>query len=334
MNAKRWVAVGIAAVLFVSSILMSVVSGFFKSSDEGFFSSFGEAFMAAETILQEGDLFRRIAVLRVSGVIAQSEETAFLSSGYSHSTMMENLEQIRSDDTVAALILVVDSPGGGVYESAQIRDKLVQIREERDLPVYVVMGSVAASGGYYISAEADRIFASAETLTGSIGVIMSGLNYSELMENVGIDDTTVKSGEFKDIGSSTRPWTEEEIRILQELIDGSYQRFVDIVASGRGMDRQDALAVADGRIFDGSQAKELGLVDDIGYFEDALEAMMTEYELDGAQVFEYPQQSFGFLDSLDYRLSELIGSGTHAGLQQKVEEHMGDHPKMMYLFGE
>jgi protease IV len=334
MNTKRWVAVGIAAVLFVSSILMSVVSSFFKTADTGFFSSFGESFLATETILQEGDLFRRIAVLRVDGVIAQSEEDAFLSTGYSHSLMMENLELLRNDSTVEALILVVNSPGGGVYESAQIRDKLVQIRQERDLPVYVVMGSLAASGGYYISAEADRIFASAETLTGSIGVIMSGLNYAGLLERVGIEDNTVKSGEHKDIGSSTRPWTEEEVRILQELIDGSYQRFVDIVANGRGIDRSVTLEIADGRIFDGIQAKALGLVDDIGYFEDALGAMMTEYELDDAQVFEYPQQSFGFLDMMDYRLSKLFKSGGLSGLEQSVAGTSKNHPRMMYLFGE
>ncbi|MHB8963153.1 MAG: signal peptide peptidase SppA [Saccharofermentanales bacterium] len=335
MNTKRWVAVGIAAILFFSSIMMTVVSSFFKETEDGFFSDFSAQLMELDmnTILQSGDPMRRVAVLDVNGVIAQTEDDIFMMSGYNHSLLLEQLEELRNDFTVEALLIKVNSPGGGVYESAQLRDKLAQIREEREIPVYVVMGSVAASGGYYISAEADKIYASAETLTGSIGVIMSGLNYSGLMEQFGIEDNTIKSGEFKDIGSSTREWTEEDAKILQELVDSSYNRFVDIVAAGRKMQTVKVREIADGRIYDGVQAKAIGLVDEIGYFEDALAALIADYELEGAEVFEYPKQSFGFFDMLDYRIAKLFGLNDSSMAELKLTEDALDYPKMKYLFG-
>lgn len=334
MNTKRWVAVGIAAILFISSIMMSIVSSFFKQTETGFFSSLNEQLIELDmsNIIQSGDSTRRIAVLDVDGVIAQSADEIFVTSGYNHSLLLEQLEELRNDLTVEALLIKVNSPGGGVYESAQIRDKLALIREERDIPVYVVMGSVAASGGYYISAEADKIFASAETMTGSIGVIMSGLNYSGLMEQFGIKDNTIKSGEFKDIGSSTREWTEEDAKILQELVDSSYNRFVDIVAAGRKMNTAKVREIADGRIYDGIQAKAVGLVDEIGYFEDALAALITDYELDGAEVFEYPKQTFGFFDMLDYRVAKLFGLNDNGSADMAFAENTVNYPKMMYLF--
>jgi protease-4 len=225
----------------------------------------------------------------------------------------------------------VNSPGGGVYESAQLRDRLVLLRKERKIPVYVVMESVAASGGYYISAEADKIFASAETVTGSIGVIMTGLNYSGLMEKYGIKDNTIKSGEYKDIGSSTRAWTENDAKILQELVDSSYNRFVDIVAKGRKMEKSKALEIADGRIYDGIQAKKVGLVDEIGYFEDALDRLMADNKLEDAQVFVYTDNSMNFFNIIEGRISKLLGIASKSDINGIVSEGSG-YPKMKYLY--
>ena len=142
---------------------------------------------------------------------------------------------------------------------------------------------LAASGGYYISAQADKIFATEETVTGSIGVIMSGLNYSGLLEKLGVEDTTVKSGALKDMGSGTRPETKEEEAVLQAYIDSAYSRFVAIVSEGRNKSEEEVKKIADGRIYDGVQAKEVGLVDELGFPEDALKAMRKEQQLEDAE---------------------------------------------------
>lgn len=331
MNTKRWIAVGVAAVLFFSSVLMSIVSSFFAESKlDSFFSSFGEQFDAVSNIIQDGDSFNRIAVLDIYGVIEKTESD-FFTTGYNHEGILDNIDSIRDDDTVKALIMRVNSPGGGVYESAQIRDRLVLLRKERKIPVYVVMESVAASGGYYISAEADRIFASAETVTGSIGVIMTGLNYSGLMEKYGIKDNTIKSGEYKDIGSSTRAWTENDAKILQELVDSSYNRFVDIVAKGRKMAKSKALEIADGRIYDGIQAKKVGLVDEIGYFDDALDKLMADNKLEDAQVFVFTDNSMNFFSIIEGRIAKLLGVASKSDISGIVSEGSG-YPKMKYLY--
>lgn len=331
MNTKRWIAVGVAAVLFFSSVLMSIVSSFFTESKlDSFFSSFSEQFDTVSNIIQDGDSFNRIAVLDIYGVIEKTESD-FFTTGYNHEGILDNIDSIRDDDTVKALIMRVNSPGGGVYESAQIRDRLVLLRKERKIPVYVVMESVAASGGYYISAEADKIFASAETVTGSIGVIMTGLNYSGLMEKYGIKDNTIKSGEYKDIGSSTRAWTENDAKILQELVDSSYNRFVDIVAKGRKMDKSKALEIADGRIYDGIQAKKVGLVDEIGYFDDALDRLMADSKLEDAQVFVFTDNSMNFFSIIEGRIAKLLGVASKSDISGIVSEGSG-YPKMKYLY--
>lgn len=152
---------------------------------------------------------------------------------------MEQLKAIEEDPTVKGIFLEVNSPGGGVYESAEIAKKLDTIRKEHDIPMYVSMKNMAASGGYYISAQADKIFATEETVTGSIGVIMSGLNYSGLLEKLGVEDTTVKSGALKDMGSGTRPETKEEEAVLQAYIDSAYSRFVAIVSEGRNKSEEE-----------------------------------------------------------------------------------------------
>ncbi len=175
---------------------------------------------------------------------------------------MKTLNQVKDDDSVKAIVLRVNTPGGGTNESAEIHHKIVEIKEETQKPVYVSMGSMAASGGYYISAPADKIFASPETLTGSLGVIMQGMNYSELADKIGIDFVTIKSGPYKDIMSESREMTSEERDILQDMIDNSYNEFVRVIAEGRGMPESKVRELADGRIYDGRQAKEVNLIDD------------------------------------------------------------------------
>jgi protease-4 len=151
------------------------------------------------------------------------------------------------------------------------------------------------------------------------------------MEKYGIKDNTIKSGEYKDIGSSTRAWTENDAKILQELVDSSYNRFVDIVAKGRKMEKSKALEIADGRIYDGIQAKKVGLVDEIGYFEDALDRLMADNKLEDAQVFVYTDNSMNFFNIIEGRISKLLGIASKSDINGIVSEGSG-YPKMKYLY--
>jgi len=336
MNGKRWAAIGIAVVLLVFSWVTNALSSMAFSNIE---SSWTEVFSATEEpfieeIIEEGNASKKIAVLEVNGAIQDTGDVTsfFQSPGYNHSAFMENLEHVKEDKDVKGIILKVNSPGGGVVESAEIHDKLVEISEETKKPIYVSMGSMAASGGYYISAPADKIYASPETLTGSLGVIMQGVNYAGLAEKYGVEFVTIKSGEFKDIMSPSREMTEEERNILQTMINNSYEGFVDVIASGRGLSEEEVRSIADGRIYDGRQAKEIGLIDDFGYFEDVTEAMKKNEKLAGAQVVSY-SENFGFGSLFSMAASKMVGKDLEmTGLMKLLSQP--NSPRLMYMYAE
>lgn len=337
MNAKRWIALGIVLALLIVSALAKVTSTQLANEEEEEMAVMDTLFAGTneltETVIEDAGP-SRIAVLSVDGTIQDTGESSSLfgETGYNHSFFMDQLEQVRFDDSIRGVLLYVNSPGGGVMESAQIRDKILQIKKERSIPVYVSMGSMAASGGYYISAPADKIFASKETLTGSLGVIMQGYDYSELMKKLGISDNIIKSGTHKDIMSPTRPMTDEEKKIMQSMIDDSYNEFVHVVASGRGMSEEQVRKIADGRIYDGRQAKENGLIDEFGYQEDALAALKKEQKLSNASVIQYDAPT-GF-DSFFSVATQKI-AGQNADITQLIKlTGTLQAPRMMYLYGE
>lgn len=343
MNAKRWSAIGIALGIFIFSVFFSNYFSYIvekqetsESLSDNLLGFLGTAALE-ESLLEAGDASKRIVLLSVDGTILDGQTSGFTGdSVYDHDLFLQQLEQVLIDDTIKAIVLSVNTPGGGTYESAQIKDKLVEIQETTEKPIYVSMGSMAASGGYYISASAEKIFASEETLTGSIGVIMSGTNFSELFEKIGVDDTTIKSGEFKDIGSSTRTMTEEDAEILQTMVNTSYDRFVEVIVEGRGMDEEVVRTIADGRIYDGAQAVSNGLVDEIGYQEDTLEAIKKDYDLEDAEIFTYQGPSMSFASLFSSKVSSLFQSGETANSDiDKLMTAIGtpDSPKMMYYYG-
>ena len=293
MNGKRWAALGIAAGVFFASMMINTASAFiFTDFSKIFKENLTSNGMVPEEVLEAGNPLKRIAVLEVDGVIQDTGETpSIFSDGYMHREFMKTLNQVKDDDSVKAIVLRVNTPGGGTNESAEIHHKIVEIKEETQKPVYVSMGSMAASGGYYISAPADKIFASPETLTGSLGVIMQGMNYSELADKIGIDFVTIKSGPYKDIMSESREMTSEERDILQDMIDNSYNEFVRVIAEGRGMPESKVRELADGRIYDGRQAKEVNLIDDFGYQADVIAQLKEDHQLSGAEVIRYSSQS-------------------------------------------
>ncbi|MBI5788626.1 MAG: signal peptide peptidase SppA [Candidatus Schekmanbacteria bacterium] len=201
----------------------------------------------------------KIALVRVEGVIADSRD------------VLKQLDEYHKNDTVKAILLRIDSPGGGVAASQEIYQAVKKITEEGKQKVVVSMGSVAASGGYYIACAADSIIANPGTITGSIGVIMEFANIEELIKKVGVKTTVVKTGPHKDLGSPTREMTPEDLAVMQEMIDDVYDQFLQAVSEGRDMEIEQIKPLADGRIYSGRKAKELGLIDDLGNINEALE---------------------------------------------------------------
>ncbi|MFS0574856.1 signal peptide peptidase SppA [Sporosarcina sp. 179-K 3D1 HS] len=335
MSIKRWIAIVIAAALVFVSIGVTSLSFLFTRDLDGFV----EKMMAStteygETVIETGIGNEKIAVMTVDGVIQDLGDASsiFLPSGYNHGLFLKQMNNILEDDSIKGLILKVNSPGGGVIESADIYDSIRLIQEERNIPVYVSMGGMAASGGYYISASADKIFVNRETITGSIGVIMESLNYSKLAEKYGIGFNTIKTGPYKDIMSGAREMTEEERAMLQDMINDSYERFVDIIEEGRGMSEADVKKVADGRIMNGRQAIEAGLADDFGKTGDVISAMKEDHDLQDATVFEYTTKD-SWLSLYGVKARNLFGGNVESELIGKILSDYNS-PRMMYLYGE
>jgi protease-4 len=218
----------------------------------------------------------KVGVIEVFGVIADSRQ------------IIEQLHDFRDNDSVKAVVLRVDSPGGGVGPSQEIYDEVKLL--DADKPVVVSMGSVAASGGYYIAAAAREIVANPGTITGSIGVIMEFANFKELLDKIGLSSVIVKSGKYKDIGSPTRPMTAAEQALLQELIDDVHSQFVASVAAGRHLDKEVVAGFADGRIFSGRKAMSLGLVDRMGNLEVAVRRAAELAGIEGEPKVVYPPE--------------------------------------------
>jgi len=199
----------------------------------------------------------RVGLVRVEGLLVDARD------------VVTDLKAMGEDAGISAIVLRVDSPGGGVVASQEIYDEVVRVRDE-GTPVVVSMGSVAASGGYYVACAGDSVIANAGTITGSIGVLMEFTNLEELLGKVGVSLDVVKSGEYKDTGSMAREMTDEERALLQTTVDDIYAQFVETVALERGMDETAVRALADGRILSGRQALEAGLVDRLGTLGDAI----------------------------------------------------------------
>lgn len=199
-----------------------------------------------------------VAILEIKGLLMESEE------------ILETIKDYTEDARVKAIVVRIDSPGGGVAVSQEIYEELVKARN-KGIKIIVSMGSVAASGGYYIACAADKIVANSGTLTGSIGVLAEFPNVEGLLEKAGIQFQTIKSGKYKDTGSFSRPMSEEEKKLIQELLDDVHTQFIKTVAQSRKIPEEKVREYADGRVFTGRKAIEYGFVDLEGNIEDAIE---------------------------------------------------------------
>jgi protease IV len=333
VNGKRWAALGIAVVLFVFSSIISVTTFFANNanslSDQWLEDSF------SEDIIEDGIPTEKIAVLEVNGVIQDVGEdvtSLFENVGYQHRKFLQMIEEAGEDPAVKGIILKINSPGGGVVESAEIHKKLQELKEKYEKPIYVSMGTMAASGGYYISTVATKIFAAPDTITGSLGVIMQGINYSELAEKYGVKFETIKSGPYKDIMSPAREMTEEERAILQSMVNNAYEGFVQVIKDGRNMSESEVRQIADGRIYDGRQAKKLNLVDDLAYFEDVIEQMKKDLKLENPLVFQY-KSSVGISSLLTMSANKIFADDIESTLIYKFISQPNS-PRLMYLYAE
>lgn len=259
-----------------------------------------------------------IGVLYIEGTISSDDST------YSHDYALKTIDGMIKNDDNKALLLYVNTPGGGVTESDELYLKIKEYQETTGRPVYSYMASQATSGGYYISAPADRILANRNCWTGSIGVTMGTLvDVSGFLENHGIKTETITSGANKAMGSMTEPLTDEQRQILQSLIDEAYEQFVSIVAEGRGLSVEYVKGIADGRIYTAKQAKELKLVDDVvNTYDDAVEEMKSsEGGLSGCEVYEFRYEpDVGMLSSLLKSMDKLAQSSSNASDIAAVNE--------------
>jgi len=253
----------------------------------------------------------RIGVVEINGMLSGSDP------------VVRQLVSFKKDDSIKAVILRVDSPGGAVAPSQEIHDEVIRVAAKK--PVVVSMASVAASGGYYVSIPAHRIVANPGTITGSIGVIMQLTNLEELYGKLGLKSLVVKSGEHKDIASPFRPMSSEDRKILQGVIDDIYDQFVSAVAEGRNLPVEKVRNLADGRIFTGRQAKEIGLVDELGGMQDAVGIAKDLAGSSGEPTLVYPPKDKENL--LKYFVEE---SASQVG--RMLQESQRTAPAMQYLW--
>lgn len=279
---RRVAVIGAALVIYLgtAALFVAVTSSMLGVSRRGGGALFGE----------------RIAIVELEGLIVDVDD------------QVRELRAYRDNPGIRAVVLRINSPGGAVAPTQELYGAIRRLREAGK-PVVASLGAVAASGGYYIAVAADQIYANPGTLTGSIGVVMQMANLNALMKKVGVEYVVVKAGEFKDVGNFARPMTAEERRILQALLDDVHGQFIAAVADGRKLDRAVVRRFADGRVFSGTQAKALHMIDELGGLEEAVEGAATLAGLPKPPRVIGPRRRFSIVDLLRNQLG-LTGLAT------------------------
>lgn len=321
-NKKRWLAAGLALLVLLVSLFTGGNEAKMDEKKNDFRKkAFSKFYPVDEEILYGTNPTQKISVINVEGMIASDQ---------SNDTIVDMLKEAQKDPQIAGVIMQINSPGGSVYASERIYKEIKKL-QEINKPVYAVMEELAASGGYYISAPCDKIYASNETWTGSIGVIMQSYSLEGLFDEYGIKEQNITTGKMKDAGSPGSDMDDEEKEYFQGLVDSAFGRFVKVVSEGRDMSEKEVRKLADGRVYDGSQALENGLVDNIGDLEDAYKDMTEAYNLsdpmlvEKSDVFSNFSKYFpGFKSLTDKPKSEL----------EILKEFMNSEGnKPMYLYG-
>jgi protease IV len=272
-----WLLLGGGAFVLLAAILIAIA--LMVSPDEATEFSFSD----------------RIQVVDIEGELVQSVP------------ILEQLKRYEDSNSVKAILLNIDSPGGGVAVSQEIYAELRRLREKKDKTIVAYLSSTGASGAYYVACAANKIVANPGTIVGSIGVIAEWVSYAELLEWAKLKEIVFKTGEFKDTGSPTRPLTENERKYFQGLIDDMYVQFLEAVSSGRKLDLQEVRSIADGRVFTGRDAKERKLIDEIGNFQDAVDLTAKLSGISGKpRLLRLNRPRVTLLDVLTTDLSRLV----------------------------
>jgi protease-4 len=251
----------------------------------------------------------RVGVVEIKGMISESKKT------------VEQIDKFVDNDSIAAIVIRVDSPGGAVAPSQEIYEALRRAKKKK--PLAVSMGTTAASGGYYIACGADTIFANPGTITGSIGVVSQLFNVSEVLDKVDIEVHTIRSGPNKASGSPFTEFTDEEREVFREMVDDIYDQFVEDVAESRGLPVDEVRPLADGRVYTGRQAKKLDLVDRLGTLSDAVDFVAEKAELDGEPELVYPpKKTGGLLEDLLQRGVDSAVDGVKSRAAPSIEYRM------------
>ena len=329
---KGWIIGGVVAAGLLVLILATIGLVLVVGSGEGG----GGVAASPETFEEEyvsGEGSDEVAVIPVEGVISSADSgVAGAVPATSPEGMRDALMQAEEDDDVKAVVLEINSPGGGVTESERMYQDILDFKESSDKPVLASMGATAASGGYYIATAADEILAGETTLTGSLGVILQLPNLTEAADKIGFEQNIVKSGKFKDMGSQFRDITPEEREIFQEIVDENYDEFVEVIVEGRDLPEERVRELADGRIYSGKQAEELNLVDSVGDLEEAAKNARERADVGEATVVRYVQTPDGLGGLLRARLApqkpETVQVMEAVGVSLKAE------PQYLYLAGQ
>ncbi|HOW54816.1 MAG TPA: signal peptide peptidase SppA [Syntrophorhabdaceae bacterium] len=260
--------------VFLIIIIVAAVLFFLFSMSGVFISSTG------------GD---KIGIVEIEGTIADLKD------------VMADVVRFKEDDSIRAVIVRINSPGGAVGPTQEVASELKKLRAKKK--VFVSMGSVCASGGYYIAATGEKIYANPSTITGSIGVIMQQTVVEDLMKKIGVQNNTIKAGSMKDVGNPFRKMTDSERQYLQGIIDSIHEQFIKDVAEGRKMPLENARKLSDGRIYTGLQAKEAGLIDGIGTFYDVVDEMKKAVSIKGKPELVYGKRPFS---PLKWLISSMV----------------------------
>lgn len=298
-NSGRWFWGIFLSLLFLGMIIVAISFFAFASAikrDGGEFVSSGS-----------GD---KIAIVEINDVIVSSEKT------------VEQIKRFREDKSIKAIILRVNTPGGGVAASQEIYEEVKKTRDSGKI-IVVSMGSIAASGGYYIAVGSSLIIANPGTITGSIGVIAQFISIKDLAEKLGISQTTIKSGSLKDAGSPFKTLNDSDKAYFQDVVDNSFGQFLEVVMKERKMDKETLLKYANGRVFTGLQAKEYGLIDSLGTFEDAIRVTGKMAGIEGEPRIVREKKKFSFFE-------EVMGSKIEDVTD--IKGKLFDEPILQYKF--
>lgn len=285
--------------------ILAVVGFGFMLLIYGFMKSVGE-----RTEVVTSGSGSKIAVVELRGVITSSED------------IVRQIKKYRETGSIKAILLRVDSPGGGVVASQEIYEEVKKTRDGGK-PVVVSMGALAASGGYYVSCGASRLVANRGTLTGSIGVISEFLQLQEALGKLGVGVKTIKSGKLKDSGSSTRKMSEEDERYFQQLMDNVHRQFIAVVENERHMDHDVVVKIADGSVFTGEQAIGNGLVDTLGTYEDAIAITAELAGISGEPSLVRERRRRSLWDNIFGDVEETL---------KDIKQEIVDRPAVSYRF--